>query len=86
MSKIGAFEANSPLQKRFCDFSQRGYVFRSYLHYVVVTRLSNYIVNTLRFPNPLSAILENLFSIRFKLHLVVIDYLGPVTISLNALD
>ena len=26
MSKIGAYEANTPPQKRLCDFSQRGYV------------------------------------------------------------
>ena len=32
VSKIGAYEANSPLQKRFCDFSQRGYVFGFYWH------------------------------------------------------
>ena len=30
-AKIEAYEANSPLQKRFCDFSQRGYVFGFYI-------------------------------------------------------
>ena len=28
--KNGAYEANSPVQKRFSDFSQRGYVFGFY--------------------------------------------------------
>ena len=28
--KIEAYEANSPLQKKFCDFSQRGYFFGFY--------------------------------------------------------
>ena len=27
VSEVGAYKANTPLQKRFCDFSQRGYIF-----------------------------------------------------------
>ena len=30
VSKIEAYEANLPLQKRFCDISQWGYVFGLY--------------------------------------------------------
>ena len=66
MSKIVAYEANSPLQKRFHDFSQRGSVFGFYWDWTLK-------LHTLRYSNPLSAILEDFFSIRFKPHQVVCE-------------
>ena len=52
--------------KRFSDFSQRGSVFGFYWRWTMK-------LHTLRFrySNPLSAILEDFFSIRFKPHQVV---------------
>ena len=54
----------SPLQKRFRDFSQRGSVFGFYWDWTLK-------LHTLRYSNPLSFILEDFFSIRFKPHQVV---------------
>ena len=62
--KNGAYEANSHVQKRFSDFSQRGYVFGFYWQWTMK-------LHTLRYSNSPSAILEDFFSIRFKPHQVV---------------
>ena len=60
MSKIGAYEANSTLQKKFRDFSQRGY-FSDFID----TRLSNYIPSGIQIRFPIFWVF---FLIRFKPH------------------
>ena len=69
-SKWDEYHASfTALQKRFSDFSQRGSVFGFYWDWTMK-------LNTLRYWNPLSAILEDFLSIRFKPHQVVTGLLA----------
>ena len=68
--KIEAYEANSPLQKRFRDFSQRGYVFGFYWDQSIKRQNGQ----NLNYPDPLSTILGDFFFNEFQTSSSIVVY------------